>query len=155
MNKFTAVILIGLLTLTMLLSGNTVMSFGRKKEPPKMTPVEAGFEQKAGGLQIKDDVIGTGDEAQAGQMITVHYTGTLYEGGKKFDSSKDRGEPFQFPLGAGRVIKGWDQGFEGMKVGGKRTLIIPASMGYGAQGAPPVIPGNATLKFEVELLGVN
>jgi FKBP-type peptidyl-prolyl cis-trans isomerase FkpA len=154
-NKTISAVLIGLVCLTVLISGNTVMSFGRKKEPPKMTTVEAGFEQKAGGLQFKDTEVGTGDEAKAGQMVTVHYTGTLFDGGKKFDSSKDRGEPFQFALGAGQVIKGWDQGFEGMKVGGKRTLIIPPAMGYGERGYPPVIPGNAVLKFDVELLGVN
>ena len=110
---------------------------------------------------IKTDVkIGTGPEATGGQEVKVHYTGWLYKAnlpqkkGPKFDSSVDRGEPFVFPLGIGRVIKGWDQGVEGMKVGGKRTLIIPAHLGYGARGAPPVIPPNATLHFVVELLDV-
>jgi FKBP-type peptidyl-prolyl cis-trans isomerase len=105
------------------------------------------------GLKYIDQVIGTGDPAVAGKTTTVHYTGRL-ENGKKFDSSVDRGQPFSFPLGAGRVIKGWDEGVAGMKVGGKRTLTIPPSLGYGAQGAGGVIPPNATLIFDVELLGV-
>lgn len=104
-------------------------------------------------LEIKDLVVGTGPEAVSGKIISVHYTGTLTDG-TKFDSSVDRNEPFEFTLGAGQVIQGWDQGFNGMKVGGKRKLVIPASLGYGAQGAGGVIPPNATLVFEVELLGI-
>ena len=110
----------------------------------------------ASGLQYEDAVVGTGAEAQPGRNVTVHYTGWLYEDGaqgEKFDSSKDRGEPFIFPLGGGMVIKGWDEGVQGMREGGTRTLIIPASLGYGARGAGGVIPPNATLLFEVELLG--
>ncbi len=107
----------------------------------------------AGKLQVEDMVVGTGAEAIKGKLVSVHYTGWLTDG-KKFDSSKDRGQPFQFPLGRGHVIPGWDQGVEGMKVGGKRKLTIPPELGYGAQGAGGVIPGNATLVFEVELLGV-
>ncbi len=107
----------------------------------------------AGTLQVEDMVVGTGAEAIKGKLVSVHYTGWLTDG-KKFDSSKDRGQPFQFPLGRGHVIPGWDQGVEGMKVGGKRKLTIPPELGYGAQGAGGVIPGNATLVFEVELLGV-
>jgi len=109
------------------------------------------------GLQITDTKAGTGAEAKSGNTCIMHYTGWLYADGKKgtkFDSSLDRGQPFSFPLGAGRVIKGWDEGVAGMKVGGKRTLIIPASLGYGARGAGGVIPPNATLLFEVELLEV-
>ena len=109
------------------------------------------------GLIIEDITIGSGAEAVAGMGISVHYTGWLFDDGKqgaKFDSSKDRGQPFEFPLGAGHVIKGWDEGFAGMKVGGVRKLTIPPEMGYGARGAGGVIPPNATLLFEVELLGV-
>ena len=104
-------------------------------------------------LVIEELAIGNGDEAVTGKNVTVHYTGWLTNN-TKFDSSKDRSEPFKFPLGAGRVIKGWDQGVVGMKVGGKRKLTIPAELGYGSRGAGGVIPPNATLIFEVELLGV-
>jgi FKBP-type peptidyl-prolyl cis-trans isomerase len=96
---------------------------------------------------------GSGQEARTGQTVVVHYVGTLTNG-KKFDSSRDRGDPFRFPLGGGQVIKGWDQGIVGMKVGGLRKLTIPPELGYGARGFPPVIPANATLVFEVELLEV-
>lgn len=108
------------------------------------------------GLQYEDTVVGTGAEAQPGRTVTVHYTGWLFDNGvqgAKFDSSKDRDEPFIFPLGGGMVIKGWDEGVQGMKEGGQRTLIVPANLGYGARGAGGVIPPNATLKFDVELLG--
>ncbi len=104
-------------------------------------------------LKVEDLVVGDGDEAVAGKKVSVHYTGTLTNG-SKFDSSLDRGKPFEFPLGAGRVIKGWDQGVAGMKVGGKRKLTIPPELGYGSRGFPPVIPPDSTLIFEVELLGV-
>ncbi len=109
------------------------------------------------GLQYEDVTAGTGPEASAGCVATVHYTGWLWENGvagRKFDSSKDRGMPFDFPLGAGHVIAGWDEGVQGMKVGGVRRLVIPAALGYGARGAGGVIPPNATLMFEVELLGL-
>ena len=105
------------------------------------------------GLKYVELKEGTGDEAKAGQTVEVHYTGWLKDG-TKFDSSKDRNKPFEFKLGAGKVIKGWDEGVAGMKVGGKRTLVIPPDLGYGARGAGGVIPPNATLKFEVELLDV-
>jgi FKBP-type peptidyl-prolyl cis-trans isomerase len=110
---------------------------------------------------LKDDVkVGTGAEAKTGQSVSVHYTGWLYDPsaqdkhGKEFDSSRTRGTPFKFPLGAGRVIKGWDQGVAGMKVGGQRTLTIPAALGYGARGAGASIPPNAVLIFDVELMGI-
>jgi peptidylprolyl isomerase len=111
----------------------------------------------ASGLQITDTKVGTGAMPKRGQICVMHYTGWLYENGakgKKFDSSLDRHQPFEFPIGQGQVIAGWDQGVATMKVGGKRTLIIPPELGYGANGAGGVIPPNATLMFEVELLGV-
>ena len=116
------------------------------------------------GLQYHDSAIGDGAKAETGRQVTVHYTGWLWEAdasapeggraGAKFDSSKDRGQPFDFALGAGQVIAGWDQGVAGMKVGGTRRLLIPASLGYGARGAGGVIPPDATLLFEVDLLAV-
>ena len=109
------------------------------------------------GLQYQDTVEGSGDEARAGQRVTVHYTGWLYKNGtrgKKFDSSKDRRDPFRFRLAGGEVIKGWDEGVQGMKIGGTRMLVIPSELAYGARGAGGVIPPNATLLFEVELLAV-
>ena len=111
-------------------------------------------------LQVIDHKIGSGDIATNGKTVLVHYTGWLFDAaapdnkGQKFDSSHDRGQPLTFPLGAGRVIQGWDQGVAGMKVGGQRTLIIPPELGYGARGAGGVIPPNATLVFEVDLLGI-
>ncbi len=105
------------------------------------------------GLKYIDEKVGTGPSPKAGQNVTVHYTGTLVDG-KKFDSSVDRGQPFTFTIGVGQVIKGWDEGVMSMKVGGRRKLIIPANLGYGPRGMPPVIPPNAELHFDVELLGV-
>jgi FKBP-type peptidyl-prolyl cis-trans isomerase FkpA len=111
-------------------------------------------------LQISDGKVGTGAEATRGKSVSVHYTGWLYDGtkpdhhGAKFDSSRDRNDPFQFKLGAGQVIAGWDQGVAGMKVGGQRTLVIPSELGYGARGAGGAIPPHATLVFDVELLDV-
>ena len=107
----------------------------------------------ASGLQYEDQAVGTGDEAKSGQTVDVHYTGTLKDG-TKFDSSHDRGKPFSFQLGLGRVIKGWDEGVAGMKVGGKRKLVIPADLAYGKRGAGGVIPADAELTFVVELLKV-
>jgi peptidylprolyl isomerase len=118
---------------------------------------QAKFMTTTSGLQISDSVVGTGASPKTGQTCVMHYTGWLYQNGvkgKKFDSSLDRGQPFEFPIGTGRVIPGWDEGVATMKVGGKRTLIIPPALGYGERGAGGVIPPNATLIFDVELLGV-
>ena len=131
--------------------GSTVMS------DPSTAQSAAKPVTTSSGLQIIDTKVGTGASPRQNQTAIVHYTGWLYENGakgKKFDSSVDRGQPFEFPVGAGRVIKGWDEGVATMKVGGKRTLIVPPEMGYGARGAGGVIPPNATLMFDVELLGV-
>jgi FKBP-type peptidyl-prolyl cis-trans isomerase len=111
----------------------------------------AALTKTASGLQYQDVVTGTGQTAAPGQVAVVHYTGWLTDG-TKFDSSRDRGEPFSFPLGGGQVIAGWDEGVAGMKVGGRRKLVIPPDLGYGPMGSPPVIPAAATLVFDVELL---
>jgi FKBP-type peptidyl-prolyl cis-trans isomerase len=138
----------------LLLSGLAACS---KKEPepastfkPAEAPPEAPGPEK---LEIKDETVGKGREAKTGDTVKVHYTGTLMNG-TKFDSSLDRGEPFEFKLGEGAVIKGWDQGVVGMKVGGKRHLVIPWELAYGEDGNPPTIPPKAALKFDVELLDV-
>ena len=147
------------LPLALLLSVSTFLAAACSEHaaPPTST-----MEKSKMNELIKTDVkLGEGTEATAGHDVSVHYTGWLYDEaapehkGTKFDSSRDRGNPFDFSLGAGQVIKGWDQGVEGMKVGGQRTLIIPAALGYGARGAGGVIPPNATLVFDVELLGVH
>lgn len=106
-------------------------------------------------LVITDITVGDGEEARAGQTVTVHYVGVSHDSGEQFDASWDRGEPFRFPLGGGRVIAGWDQGVAGMKVGGRRQLVIPPDLAYGSRGAGGVIKPNATLVFVVDLLGVN
>jgi len=124
---------------------------------PAMAQAPGKTMTTSSGLQITDSKVGTGATPKAGQTAVVHYTGWLYQDGakgKKFDSSVDRGQPFEFPLGQRRVIAGWDEGVASMKVGGKRTLIIPPELGYGARGAGGVIPPNATLIFDVELLDV-
>jgi FKBP-type peptidyl-prolyl cis-trans isomerase FkpA len=117
------------------------------------TQAPSGSSQTPSGLAIEDLTVGDGASAAAGQKVTVHYTGWLTDG-RKFDSSKDRNAPFVFALGRGQVIAGWDEGVQGMRVGGKRKLTIPPQLGYGARGAGGVIPPDATLVFEVELLGV-
>jgi FKBP-type peptidyl-prolyl cis-trans isomerase len=123
-------------------------------QPPATGGGGAGSKEMTtpSGLKYTDDQVGTGVTAEPGKTVSVHYTGWLLDG-TKFDSSRDRGQPFSFPLGAGRVIKGWDEGVAGMRVGGKRTLTIPPDLGYGARATGP-IPPNSTLKFEVELLDV-
>lgn len=123
----------------------------------KMDNSQVTETKTASGLRYRDDKVGSGAKAEKGKTVVVHYTGWLDEGGKpgkKFDSSRDRNEPFDFPLGMGRVIAGWDEGVAGMAIGGRRTLIIPSELGYGARGAGNVIPPNATLIFDVELLEV-
>ena len=135
-----------------------------RAQEPKPTPApgaektrESKMTKTASGLQYEDVKVGTGESPKKGQTAVVHYTGWLWENGakgKKFDSSVDRGQPFSFPVGMGRVIKGWDEGVMTMKVGGKRILIIPPDLGYGSRGAGGAIPPNATLMFEVELIEV-
>ena len=134
-----------------LLSLIALFAFGQSPSAP--AKVQGKPQTKPDGLQYWDIKVGSGAEAKAGQQVTVHYTGWLTDG-KKFDSSLDRGQPFTFKLGAGQVIKGWDEGVAGMKIGGKRQLRIPPELGYGSRGAGGVIPPNATLIFDVELLGV-
>ncbi len=135
-----------LMVLLVLLAGLTACGGSDKKEAEEMITT-------ASGLQYADQVVGAGDVAEAGDTVSVHYTGYL-RNGAKFDSSLDRAQPFEFTLGAGQVITGWDEGVAGMRVGGKRKLVIPPDLGYGAQGAGGIIPGNATLVFEVELLEI-
>jgi len=153
MKRFLFVPLAVVLSAAMFLASGCSKSVESNKETSMSTSGVAEL--------IKTDAaVGDGEEATTGKTVSVHYTGWLYDEGapdhkgKKFDSSRDRGEPFEFRLGAGQVIKGWDQGVEGMKVGGQRTLIIPPDLGYGSRGAGGVIPPNATLVFDVELLGV-
>jgi FKBP-type peptidyl-prolyl cis-trans isomerase len=129
------------------------LTSGHAQNNTSPTKVTGKPTSTASGLQYWDIVVGTGATAVAGKPVSVHYTGWLTDG-KKFDSSVDRGQPFSFPLGGGKVIKGWDEGVAGMKVGGKRQLRIPPELGYGARGAGGVIPPNATLIFDVELLDV-
>jgi len=128
----------------------TTPTSGPLSTQPKVTPPSGPAPTK---LVTKELIVGTGPEAKAGQSVTVNYVGVLYHGGKEFDASWKRSEPFTFELGAGKVIKGWDAGVAGMKVGGRRELIIPAELAYGAQGSPPTIPPNAPLVFVVDLLG--
>jgi FKBP-type peptidyl-prolyl cis-trans isomerase len=163
-------LIVTIFLIAILIVGAVVLIFGKKTEENKSlqnlvpsatieesaTPVATNSAkpmEKATELIIEDEVIGSGAEAVAGKKVTVNYVGTLTDG-TKFDSSYDRNEPFSFTLGAGQVIEGWDKGFAGMKIGGKRKLTIPSSMGYGDNGIPGAIPGGATLVFEVELLNV-
>jgi peptidylprolyl isomerase len=123
---------------------------GPLSKEPKVTPPTGPAPSK---LVAKDLIVGSGPEAKVGQTVTVNYVGVLYKGGKEFDASWKRNEPFSFPLGKGQVIAGWDQGVAGMKVGGRRELIIPSALAYGVKGSPPTIPANAPLVFVVDLLG--
>ncbi len=135
----------------------SILATGLASAIPMAQAAEKTMTTTASGLQIVDTTEGTGASPKTGQTCVMHYTGWLYENGAKgakFDSSVDRGQPFAFTIGVGQVIKGWDEGVASMKVGGKRTLIIPPQLGYGARGAGRVIPPNATLLFEVELLGI-
>ena len=158
MRKIAIVLLLGVGVIILGCSGADKQS-GRpgataQKKIEQSAPVEPGKATlTASGMSIQDLVVGTGAVAEPGKSVSVHYTGWLMDG-TKFDSSVDRGYPFEFTLGTGRVIKGWDEGVAGMKVGGKRILIIPPELGYGERGAGNVIPPDATLKFEVELLNV-
>ena len=136
----------------LLLLGLMMFADTQSGGPP---PVSGKPVTTADGLKYWDTKVGTGTTATAGHKVKVHYTGWLLEEGTKFDSSIDRGQPFEFVLGAGQVIKGWDEGVAGMKVGGRRQLRIPPELGYGFRGAPPAIPPNASLIFDVELLGVS
>jgi peptidylprolyl isomerase len=148
-NKVIAISLIALLAVAAVVY---VLSSTRSSSSP---PSDSRGEEvaTASGLKYIDEVVGTGNSPSLGKTVSVHYTGTL-QNGTKFDSSYDRGQPFSFPIGMGRVIKGWDEGVMTMKEGGKRKLIIPPDLGYGSRGYPPNIPGNATLVFEVNLLRV-
>ena len=137
-------------TVLALIAASSISPAAAQGAPGKMSELPSG-------LKYTDSKVGDGAAATSGHKVSVHYTGWLYNNGQKgakFDSSLDRGQPFAFGLGAGQVIQGWDEGVAGMKVGGKRTLIIPPDLGYGARGAGGVIPPNATLMFDVELLGV-
>ncbi len=128
-------------------------AFQKRSQTPTNSNGNGNMVTTQSGLQYQDTLVGAGAEAVAGKSVTVNYVGTLQDG-SKFDSSIDRNQPFTFTLGAGQVIPGWDEGIAGMKVGGKRKLVIPPDLAYGAQGYPPVIPANATLTFDVELLDV-
>jgi peptidylprolyl isomerase len=146
----------GAATAFALIAAGAVISFDVSHSPAS-AQASGKIMTTASGLKIEDSKVGTGATPTKGQTCVMHYTGWLYENGvkgKKFDSSVDRNEPFEFPIGMSRVIKGWDEGVATMKVGGKRTLIIPPDLGYGARGAGGVIPPNATLIFDVELLDV-
>ena len=149
----TRIIIIAVLVLVVVLGAFFAIQKGRQKTGSETISGGGNMTTTQSGLQYEDLVVGNGAEAIAGKQVSVHYTGTLQDG-TVFDSSLKRNQPFSFTLGAGQVIPGWDEGVAGMKVGGKRKLVIPPNLAYGAQGSPPVIPANATLTFVVELLDV-
>jgi FKBP-type peptidyl-prolyl cis-trans isomerase FkpA len=150
------VIVIVSIALIGLIVGAVMVLHGSESSSAKSSPSpsKAASSSPAAGLVITDETVGTGDVAVAGKTVTVNYTGTLADGTVFDSTTKEGGQPFSFALGGGQVIKGWDQGVVGMKVGGKRKLVIPPSLGYGAQGAGSTIPPNATLTFEIDLLSV-
>lgn len=150
-NQRIAIIVVALILIIAVVAYFVVRNQKEKEEA--LEPIIGDLVTTATGLQYQDLVVGSGVEAKAGDLVSVHYTGWL-DDGAKFDSSLDRGQPFEFTLGLGKVIQGWDEGVAGMKVGGKRKLIIPPDLAYGASGAGAVIPPNATLTFEVELLEI-
>ena len=153
MDKKTSIAVVaGILIVFVLLGGKGLLGFGSTANTSAVNNSQDIMQQDQKGLQSNDTLVGTGDVAVAGKDVTVNYTG-MFTDGTKFDSSLDRGVPFTFRLGAGQVIKGWDIGVEGMKVGGKRILVIPPELGYGAQAVGP-IPANSTLVFQVELVSV-
>jgi FKBP-type peptidyl-prolyl cis-trans isomerase len=144
------------LALSVLLAALAALGCNKKVDEPGSADFKPSSQPEPPAptkLEITDEKVGTGKEAKTGDKVAVHYTGTLMNG-NKFDSSRDRGQPFEFTLGKGEVIKGWDQGVVGMKVGGKRKLVIPYDLAYGAEGHPPSIPPKAALKFDVELMDV-
>lgn len=148
------IFILGVATIIVLGIAGFVLSLNETPEEENNQITQQEQTMPTNELKIEDTLIGEGEEAVAGKLISVHYTGTL-EDGTKFDSSLDRGTPFEFTLGAGQVIQGWEQGFSGMKVGGKRKLTIPSDLAYGQAGVPGAIPPNATLLFDVELLNVS
>jgi len=149
-NKKAGLVLIAILTGCVFSTSNNQEAYGGNL---KVAQANQDAVRTASGLTYVDEVVGNGPQPQSGQTVSVHYTGWLTNG-QKFDSSLDRGQPFEFVLGAGQVIRGWDEGVASMKVGGTRRLTIPPALGYGARGAAGVIPANATLVFEVQLLGI-
>jgi peptidylprolyl isomerase len=153
-NKVVVIVLVALLLVALTIFLVSGLNLFQKAPLGSSSESQANEVTTASGLKYIDLVPGSGESPRPGQTVTVHYTGML-ENGVKFDSSLDRGQPFSFRIGVGQVIKGWDEGVMTMKVGGKRRLIIPPELGYGATGSPPKIPPNSTLIFEVELLSVN